>query len=36
MQSMQQLHDVTIKELLGAIFSMQSMPRGYKWDKSRV
>jgi hypothetical protein len=30
------LHDATAEELLQAVFSMRSMPRYYKQDKSRI
>jgi ribosomal protein S2 len=33
---MQQLHDATIDKLLETVFSMRSVPRCYKQDKSRV
>jgi hypothetical protein len=33
---MKQLHDTTIEELLGEVFSVQSIPRCYKQNKSRV
>jgi hypothetical protein len=35
-QPMRQLHDATTDELLGNVFSMQSVPRCYKQDKSRI
>jgi hypothetical protein len=34
--SMQQLYDAAIEELLETVFSMQSMLRCYKQDRSRV
>jgi hypothetical protein len=36
MQSMRQLHDTTIEELLGGVFSVWFVPRYYKQDKPRV
>jgi hypothetical protein len=36
MQSVWQLHDATIEELLEVVFSVRSEPRCYKQDKSRV
>jgi hypothetical protein len=33
---MRQLRDATIEELLGAMFSMRSLPSSYKQDKSRI
>jgi hypothetical protein len=35
-QSVRQLRDAAIEELLKAVFSMRSVPRCYKQDKSRV
>jgi hypothetical protein len=35
-QSVRQLHEVTMEELLGDVFYVGSMPRCYKQDKSRV
>jgi hypothetical protein len=34
--SVRQLRDVTIKELLEAVFSIPSMPRCFKQDKPRI
>jgi hypothetical protein len=34
--SVPQLYDVTIEELLGAMFYMRSVPRCYKQDNSTV
>jgi hypothetical protein len=34
--SLRQLRKATIEELLGEVFSVQSVPRCYKQDKSRV
>jgi hypothetical protein len=34
-RSLWQLHDATV-ELLEVVFSMQSMPRSYKQDESRI
>jgi hypothetical protein len=36
MRSVRQLRDATIEELLGEVFSVRSMPRCYKQDKSKV